>query len=304
MSTRIAVFTDDPGWHGARLREAFEAHGCEALYVSLTQCGFDLQGAGPGLRIPGFEAALPDGAFVRGVPGGTLEQVVTCLDVLHALQALGIPVYNEARAIERSVDKAMTSFLLQRAGLAVPATWVVSDAAQAHAVWQHERLAGRELVVKPLFGSQGEGLLRLAGTDELPPPEACAGVYYLQQFVGGAGAPHDWRVFVVNGRAIACMQRRGLTWINNVAQGGVCLAAPLDRELADLAEAASQALDMDYCGVDLIRDAQGRLLVLEVNSIPAWKGLQGVCGVDIARRLVEDFLARHLLRPGIEAVGT
>ncbi|HYN77507.1 MAG TPA: hypothetical protein VES73_06930, partial [Lamprocystis sp. (in: g-proteobacteria)] len=90
----VAIFTDDPGWHGARLREAFAAHGWESRNVSLTACHFTLADGGPGLRLPGLDD-LPDAAFVRGVPGGTLEEVVYYLDVLHALRHLGIPVYND-----------------------------------------------------------------------------------------------------------------------------------------------------------------------------------------------------------------
>ena len=109
---RIAVITDDPGWHGKRLREAFAARSHEAVFLSLTECHLDLDEGAIPIRLPGFEDALPEGVFVRGVPGGTLEQVTFYLDILHGLKALGIPVYNDARAIERTVDKAMTSFVL------------------------------------------------------------------------------------------------------------------------------------------------------------------------------------------------
>ena len=63
MSRRVAIVTDDPGWHGARLREAFAARGCEALFVPLQACAFDLSGEGPGVVLPGFEG-LPHGVFV------------------------------------------------------------------------------------------------------------------------------------------------------------------------------------------------------------------------------------------------
>ena len=65
-----------------------------------------------------------------------------------------------------------------------------------------------------------------------------------------------------------------------------------DLRLCRLAEEAVRVLDMDYAGVDIIRDRQGRYAVLEVNSIPAWKGLQGVTDTSIADRLVDDLLAR------------
>lgn len=300
MSLRIALISDEPGWHGARLREAFAARNCDVRAVSLRACGMGGEGSLQGLSIPGFRKRLPDGVFVRGIPGGTLEQVVLYLDILHALQALGIPVYNPGHAVERSVDKGMTGFLLQQAGVPVPPTWVVADADQARSIWKRERAAGHRLVVKPLFGSQGRGLIRLGNRQTLPPLHDYQGVYYLQRFVDGPG--YDWRVFVINGRAVAAMQRHGVHWVNNVAQGARCIAATLDRELAALAQAAVGALDMDYAGVDLMRDRSGVLQVIEVNGIPAWSGLQRVSDVDIARCLADDFYARYLRLGSIRAV--
>jgi len=301
MRLRIALITDDSGWHGARLREAFAAHACEVQVVSLCDCAIELVNAPQELHIPGFEERLPDGVFVRGVPGGTLEQVVLYLDVLHELKAFGIPVYNNGRAIEQSVDKGMTSLLFQRAGVPVPPTWVVSSEERGQRIWARERAAGQRLVVKPLFGSQGQGLVRLSQDDTLPALADYQGVYYLQRFV--EGQHFDWRVFVINGRAVASMQRHGKYWINNVAQGATCVPAPQDQELESLAEAATQVLDMDYAGVDLMRDADGNLQIIEINSIPAWKGLQVACGVDIAHCLVDDFHSRYLRRRSIVAVG-
>ena len=298
MNGRIAIFTDDPGWHGKRLTRAFARRGYEAVYVALAECRVDLDAGG--IVIPGFEQHLPDAAFVRGVSGGSLEQVVLRLDYLHVLPALGVPVYNPARAIEKSVDKAMTSLLLQVSGVPTPATWSAESEAQIRAVLMRETARGNELVLKPLFGSQGKGLRRLATPADLPPVCDCQGVYYLQRYVGPAddrAGWEDYRVLVVGGEARAAMTRRGASWINNVAQGAACAPAPEDPELYRLAEAATRALDMDYAGVDLMRDRDGRLAVLEVNSIPAWRGLQSVTRGDIAQMLADDLIDRHLSRP-------
>jgi tetrahydromethanopterin:alpha-L-glutamate ligase len=290
----VAIFTDDPGWHGARLREAFAARAVDARFVSLKDCAFDFTRQPECIVIPGFEPALPDAAFVRGVPGGSLEQVVLRLDLLHALKEMGVPVYNDGRAIERTVDKAMTSFLLARAGLPTPATWVVESEPEARAIAARETDGTRELVVKPLFGSQGARLQRIGCAAELPSAQEYDGVYYLQRYVEpGPAGWHDWRVFVVGGAAVAAMIRRGKSWITNVSLGATCEAAPLEGELCTLAERACRTLDMNYAGVDLIRDRAGRTHVVEVNGIPAWKGLQSVSRVDIAQRLVDDFLERH-----------
>jgi tetrahydromethanopterin:alpha-L-glutamate ligase len=290
LKRRIAIFTDDPGWHGARLQGAFAARGCDSGFVSLQSCRFDLSGDGGGIVLPGLDAP-PDGAFVRGVPGGTLEQVVFYLDILHALGRLGVLVYNDARAIERSVDKGMTSFLLRAAGIPTPPTWIATDREKARDVVEQERQAGHALVLKPLFGSQGQGVTRILDTSDLPPAQVCNGVYYLQRFIStGSVSAHDWRVFAIGGRAVAAMRRCADGWITNVAQGASCQPAVLDSELRGLAEASAATLEMHYAGVDIMRDADGRAWVIEVNSVPAWKGLQQVCTFDVAECLVADFL--------------
>ena len=294
----IAILTDDPGWHGARLCEAFAVRGVGTRIASLRDCRLELRQAAA-VMIPGFGETLPDGVFVRGVPGGTLEQVVLRLDILHALKQCGVPVYNDGRAIERTVDKAMTSFALARAGVATPPTWVAESREQALAIAEAEFAEGQQVVVKPLFGSRGTGLLRLASAASLPAPEAYCGVYYLQRYVAASdSAWHDWRVFVIGGTAVAAMIRRHSHWITNVSRGARCESVSLDSqaELRMLAERAVQVLEMDHAGVDLIRDREGRLLVVEVNGIPAWKGLQSVSHVDIAQRLADDFLQRCLSR--------
>ncbi len=304
FSPRVAIFTDDPGWHGARLAEAFRARGKESCTVSLQSCRLDLSDGSAGVLIPGFDR-LPDGAFVRGVPGGTLEEVVFYLDILHALRRLGVLVYNPAHAIERSVDKGMTSFLLHAAGIPTPPAWVLRDPDAARALAERELSAGHELVLKPLFGSQGVGLARPSSPADLPEPLACNGIYYLQRFVrSGTAKSQDYRVFVIGARAVAAMRRvADQGWISNVAQGGACHPAALEPDLRELAEAAAGTLEMAYAGVDILRDATGRAWVIEVNGVPAWKGLQQVCGVDIAAALAADFLRCQRGDLRMESVG-
>jgi RimK family alpha-L-glutamate ligase len=292
---RIALFTDDPGWHGKQLGLAFSRRGYSCDYVSLTQCRFVIESGQLPIFIPGFEQALPDAVFVRGVPGGSLEEVVLYLDILHALKALGIPVYNDGHAVERSVDKAMTSFLLHHVGLPTPPTWVLRDRESALKIAETELKQGNLLISKPLFGSQGEGIRRLEKSTDLFWLTASQGVYYLQRFVHCEGEGYsDIRVFVINGIAVAAMRRRGKFWLNNVARGASCELIELEPEMVGLAVKATIVLAMDYAGVDIIRDRSGNCTIIEVNSIPAWKGLESVCKVNIAELMVDDLIDRKL----------
>ena len=98
------------------------------------------------------------------------------------------------------------------------------------------------------------------------------------------------------------MRRIGCSWLNNVAQGARCEAVNLDGIVIHMAETAINVLGMNYGGVDIIGDEQGDYSVIEVNSIPAWKGLQSVCDDNIADRLAEDFLNRCRAKTECEPV--
>jgi RimK family alpha-L-glutamate ligase len=232
--------------------------------------------------------ALPDAVFVRDMSGGSFEAVTLRLGVLHALQHIGVPAWNSARAIERCVDKSMTSFLLARAGLPTPATWATESRETAAAIVERE---GCPLVLKPLFGSQGRGLRLIRHPDELPELNAVAGVYYLQRFVRTEGEGfHDFRVLVSQHRVIAAMMRHSAHWVTNVKRGGKPVTAVADSAMKELAVAATRAVGADFAGVDLIQSSNGPV-VLEVNSMPAWSGLQRTTSINIAAVLAADLVA-------------
>jgi RimK family alpha-L-glutamate ligase len=289
---RIALAADNGNWHKARLLAALRAQGVEPVLFSLADVTVETGGGEP-LRVP-------DGVLLRTIAGGTFEATTMRLGVLHALVSAGCVVWNSPVAIERSVDKAATSLLVARAGLPTPQTWVVSTRDAAAAVVEREAKAGAPLVLKPLFGSQGEGLALIERPEDLPEEEAVARVYYLQRYVPRRdGLWRDYRVFVCDGRAIAGMIREGDGWITNVHRGGRPLPWAMPPAAAALAEAAAAAVGVDYSGVDLVEDGEGGYAVLEVNSMPAWSGLQTVCETDIAASVVRGFLTalRAATRP-------
>jgi len=302
----VAIMTDETGWHTRRLQAALRARGCVGRCIDLADCRIDTTAAWHGLLIPGFGRDLPDAALVRGIASGTFEQVTKRLGVLHALRELGVPVYNDARAIERSVDKSMTSLLLHAARIPAPPTWATESLAQAQRIAIREGAAGHALVLKPLFGSQGKGLQLVGQVDgvhhPLPDIEAAYGsLAYLQRFIPALTTPgFDWRVLVIGGRAVTAMRRVSRHWIHNVALGARCEPAELTPELAALAEGAAHALGMDYAGVDLMPSRRG-IQVIEVNGVAAWQGLQQVTGFDIARCIVDDLLDRKLADSETEA---
>lgn len=285
----VGLVVDRWDWHARGLAKALAALGAETFPIDLAACGFDTQSAS-GLSIPG-RAQLPDAVMVRTMSGGTFEAVTMRLGVLHALREIGVTVWNDARAIERCVDKSMTSFLLARAGIPTPPTWTTESPETARDIVRRETKHG-PLVLKPLFGSQGRGLRLIHDQSELPEPGAVAGAYYLQRFVGvDREGFRDFRLLVSQGRVIAAMVRHAPTWITNVKRGGRPIAALIDAEMKDLAVAAATTVGAAFAGVDVIYDADGRPSVLEVNSMPAWAGVQKVTQQNIAAALAADLVA-------------
>ena len=288
---KIVIFSENDGWHEQRLADALGRNGSRAQVVSLRDCTIGYEQSRAGLYIPGFTDTLPDAAFVRAVAAGTFEEVTFRLDILHALKACGVVVYNDAASIERTVDKAMTSFLLGKDRIPTPPAWVCANAEMAHDVIRAQLGKGCAIVQKPLFGNCGRGLQLIDSGDYQLDAELINGVYYLQRFIDQDDHNgRDWRVFVINHQAIAAMERISDHWVTNRARGGECLPAVLTPALRELAEAASKATGIRYGGVDIIRDAEGNHLVLEVNSVPAWRGLQSVCPDNIAGLLAGDLL--------------
>ncbi|WP_165229910.1 ATP-grasp domain-containing protein [Aquisphaera insulae] len=284
----LAVLASGFGWHISDLLRAAEKVG-----VALEICPFPEVSARVGGDRPRVTAGAIDleglnGLLVRMMPPGSLEQVVFRMDAIHRVAAAGVPVWNPPRAIEAAVDKYLALALLASRGLAVPETWAGQGADEALRTFEE---LGSDVVVKPLFGSEGRGILRVSDRElawrTFHAIERLGSVIYLQRVIRHPG--HDLRVFVLQGRVLAAMRRfaTGGEWRTNASLGGRTEAATLDPAVKSLALAAAEAVGTEVAGVDLVEDLdRGELVVLEVNAVPGWKAISGTTGVDVAARIL------------------
>jgi RimK family alpha-L-glutamate ligase len=273
------------GWHAQRLAEALAARGHEHHFLPVTRMVGRVDGS---VAVRSREVWLDrcDAVIVRGIPRGSLEQVIFRVDALHALEACGVRCVNGPRALERTIDKFLASALLAGAGVPTPRTIAcehVEDALEAFAE------LGGDVIVKPLFGSMGAGMTRVDDPDvayrvfhALSLERA---VYYLQETLPHDG--RDLRALVVGGRVLAAIERIGSGWRANLARGARARATGLSAQQERLCVEAAEVLGVDYAGVDLLRAADGHEYVLELNGIPGWRGLQEATGADVAGTLVE-----------------
>ena len=224
---------------------------------------------------------------------GSFEHIIFRMDGVGRLAASGMAMINSPRAIEIGVDKYLSLSLMRQAGL--PGVDTVVCQSYDDAMQAFDTLGG-DVVVKPIFGSQGFGITRM--TDRALAQRAFTqlrdmrSIIYVQRYVPHDGS--DVRLFVLGKRVLAAMRRRcgEGDWRTNVALGGRGEPLAADDALTDLALRAARACEAQVCGVDVLFDAGGRPYVLEVNPIPGWKELAAVCAVDVACELVSFVAAR------------
>jgi len=275
----IALLSGGDGWHIRDLKRAAQllGHTAEAI---------DFRRVSASSGISSEKAPAWDAVIVRTMPPGSLEQVVFRMDVLHAWQAQGISVVNPPRALETCVDKYLAMVRLENAGLRVPPTIVCQHGDAAFEAF--EKLGG-DVVVKPIFGSEGRGMVRISDPElawrTLRAVERTQSVLYLQQFIHHPG--WDARAFVSRGRVIAVMRRVGRgDWRTNVAQGARAESYRLTPELEALSLRAVEAVGAVVAGVDLLPGPDGEWYVIEVNAVPGWRALAPVAGIDVAAELI------------------
>lgn len=227
-----------------------------------------------------------DAVIVRTMPPGSLEQVVFRMNLLAQWELRGVQVLNPARSVECAVDKYLTTARLQSAGLPVPRTVVCETAESALAAFA---ALGGDVVVKPLFGAEGRGILRVSDPDlalrVFRTLERIQAVLYLQEFIDHPG--FDVRVMVLDGQVIGGMRRRNPgDFRTNVSRQAVAEPIELTEQQRDWAIRAADAVGTRIAGVDLLSSRAGAGYVIEVNGVPGWQAFQRVTGVPVAERVI------------------
>ena len=230
---------------------------------------------------PNFDALL-----VRTMPIGSLEQTIFRMNALHVANRVGVKVVNPPRSLEIAIDKWLTLETVREAGLPIPKTICCQTREQGMAAWE---LLGRDVVVKPIFGGEGRGIVRVTDPDiawrVFSTLEQIRGVIYCQEFLRGPG--YDLRLLVI-GDAVFCVKRQSMgDWRTNVSRGAQAIAYEPTFEQVTMAFQATRSVGAWMAGVDLMIDEQGRELVIEVNAVPGWKGTAAALNMDIARVVLD-----------------
>lgn len=285
--TRILMLGGGPGWHADQLHQACRHHGIDfemAEYESLCASVGDQTA----VTCSAGDVGSFDAVLTRTMPSATLDQITFRLATLHHLHRLGHCVVNSPASLEIAIDKYATLSVVAKLGYPVPETRVVQSRAAAMSAFSD---LGGDCVVKPLFGGEGRGVMRVSSTDlahtAFSTLNQLNAVMYLQQFIPPGGC--DIRLLKIGSHITALRRTNATDFRTNLTHGGKATIADVEPWQTKLANRVCEAIGLTYGSVDLIDDdgSSDGYRIIEVNAIPGWKGAQSVCGFSIAQQIVD-----------------
>ncbi len=279
----IAVLGNRPNWHFEDLVRAARSD-YRLLFVRWSEL---LARVGVAESVSAGDDEF-DLVLVRGMPAGSLEQVIFAMDALSRWQATGTPVVNAAKSLEACIDKYLSLARMHHAGVPVPDTMVCQTVEQAMAGFEE---LGGDVVIKPLFGGEGRGMVRVS--DPELALRACRtivhlqGIVYLQRFIDHGN--EDLRLLVIGQQVLGMRRVNDADWRTNASRGAVCHPYEPDDAATTLALQTARSAGAEIAGVDIIQDTVGRRFVLEINGVPGWKSLAAANQTDVSA-LILSFL--------------
>ncbi|SDQ38961.1 SSU ribosomal protein S6P modification protein [Pseudoxanthomonas sp. CF385] len=273
-----------------RLVEAARQRGHTARVLDPLRCYMRISSSGFQLHYKGRSLADYDAVIPR--IGASITRYGTA--VLRQFELMGTYSPNPSDAILRARDKLRAHQLLAAQGIDLPVTVFGDNPDDTTDLLS--MLGPPPHVIKLNEGAQGAGvMLTEKPSASRSVVEALRGLYasfVVQEFIGEA-AGADLRCFVVGDEVVASMRRQAPEgdFRSNLHRGGTAERMEATDEERAVAVRAARVLGLGVAGVDLIRAARGPL-VLEVNSTPGLEGIEAVCGVDVAGKIVEHLAAR------------
>ncbi len=283
---KFGIMTRNPeAWSSSQVREALTKRGIEYECFTFPRLVARIAYK-PYFKINNISILDDlDALIIRPIGRGSLEELVFRMDMLYKLERQGFYMVNPPAAIEHCVDKYDILSLLEDVGVPVPrtlATESVNEAIKAFAE------LGGDVIVKPIFGSRGQGATRVNDIDIADTIFKAItfhhGVIYIQEFV-----PHgtsDIRAFVIGDQVVSSMRRVAEGWKTNYSRGAKPAPARINREFEEIAIKSAKAVGCKIAGVDILEGPDGPRIV-DVNSQPGWKGLQVVADVNIGDEIVK-----------------
>lgn len=200
------------------------------------------------------------------------------------LETEGINIINSVDAIRKTKNKFYSYYLLSNAGINIPESFVSMDYNKAYLCLKEYK----KLVFKPIQGKGGSGIVITedisTGGDVLSLFAISKRIPIIQKFIEN---DKDMRIIVVGDEVVGGIYRvRKFGRKNNISLGGEAIPFNVSDELKELALKSTKVLECEISGVDIV-EADGKYIVLEVNSSPGFSGFQKATGIDVYGKIVD-----------------
>jgi tetrahydromethanopterin:alpha-L-glutamate ligase len=287
MNTKMGIISEEKDWITCELERAMKKKDIIPVYIKPSRI---VSFTGMDIKLKHNKDDILDlkCAFVRNL--GDFANFYR-FDVLKYLEHY-VPIINPTTGLENAGNKFITTFLMEVNKIPHPKTVITEDIDKA-LIWTEKF---KDCVLKPLFGNQGKGLVRLKNKSMISRLNLLNefkkknGVFYIQEFIVNPNNVYrDIRAFVIGDEVVSAMYRTSDDWITNVHQNGKPKPCKITDEIEDLAIKAKNATGLIYGGVDLMESEEG-LKVIEVNGSPSWEALSRISDVDITEKLVDYIL--------------
>lgn len=284
---RIGVLASNPAlYSNRRIMEAGEMRGHEMHFLNIKECYMKLDADTPEIHYRGgkvldnFDAVIP-----RIRPSMTFYGCA----LTRQFEAMKVYCLNSANAITQSRDKLYSLQLLLHHGVDIPTTGFANSPLETNDLIK--MVGGSPLIVKLLEGTQGKGVVlaetKKAAESVINAFKSLNANILVQEFIKEANGK-DLRLFVIDGKVVASIQREALPgeFRANIHLGGTASVIKATAEEKKIAIRAAKAMNLKVAGVDIIRSSKGPLL-LEVNSSPGLEGIEGATNKDIAGEMIK-----------------
>ena len=223
-----------------------------------------------------------------------LERCVSYFRGLHftaSLEFMDVPVLNKFEVANICGNKMFMTLLLKKSNIPTPKTYFSFSSDSAA---ENLEKVGFPLVIKPVIGSWGRGVMPLKDKDTMEAVFEIRDItdsphdriYYLQELI--KRPPRDIRIITVGDEPIAAMYRKSSGGFKtNIALGADPELCEITKEMEDMAAKASKAMGGGILGIDMMEDEENGLVVHEVNNTVEFKGLARVAQRNIPKEMVE-----------------
>ena len=242
--------------------------------------------------------AYIDGKDIKNIVGET--DLIVYLDkdryIARMLEKSGYKLVNNVKALELCDDKMLTHITLAnndiKMPLTIPAPLCFHDDGNREFLNIIKEKLSFPMIVKENYGSLGRQVYLVNNDDELRETyEKLIHVNHLYQEFISSSKGKDYRLIVIGHKVVAYMKRENKhSYLSNLASGGTSSKVELPNEYLDMAIKASEILDLDYCGVDILEGSNGEPILSEVNSNAFFEGIEKTTHINVAGKYVEYIL--------------